>query len=223
MTPRAFARILDAINQFLACMLKKFFATAALALLMLSPVSVFAQTETVLDEPPIAAETTTFQQEPVSIEDFAQLTEENGFEQKTVLATIMAAMGAIFIIMIIPMLAIFVYMMVALIKIAQKTNTPNGWLVIIPFVLPFKLAKFAGLSYWYGLISLAYFPALFIHKTFAVVVALIILAFSTYLWMRVCERLAFSKWLGLLMIVPIANLVLPGVLAFSKNQAVDLA
>jgi len=204
-------------------MLKKFFATAALALLMLSPVSVFAQTEMVYDEP-IVVDTTAVQQEPVSLEDFGVLEEGPGIgNADSTLAAVMATMGVMLLIMVIPMIAVLVYMVIALIKIAQKTNTPNGWLVIIPFVYFFKLPKFAGLSYWYGLIFLAPLPFIFINDTLTTLVGLGAMAFSVYLWMRVCERLAFSKWLGLLMIVPIANLVLPGVLAFSKNQAVDLA
>jgi len=39
-----------------------------------------------------------------------------------------------------------------------------------------------------------------------------------YVWMCIVENLGRNKWLGLLMLVPIVNLVYIGVLAFSKEE-----
>jgi hypothetical protein len=36
--------------------------------------------------------------------------------------------------------------------------------------------------------------------------------------MCICENLGRNKWLGLLILVPIVSLILPGILAFSKNE-----
>lgn len=41
---------------------------------------------------------------------------------------------------------------------------------------------------------------------------------SVILWMQVCKNLGKPEWLGILIIVPVANLVLPGYLAFSKDE-----
>lgn len=198
-------------------MFKKFFATAALALFTLSPFSVLAQEQAT---------------EGVTYNEAAAFAQQNGFlnedgesladsnMQNTIYA-MMAGMGVVLLIILIPIVAVLVYLLVTFIKIAQKTHTPNGWLVITLFAIPFKVAKFAGLSYWFGLIAFASLPFYLIDERLVSIVALGVTGFFTYLWMRICKRLGFSQWLGLLMIVPIANPVLPGVLAFSKNQLVE--
>ena len=38
------------------------------------------------------------------------------------------------------------------------------------------------------------------------------------LWMSISENLGRNKWLGLLMLLPIANFIYIGVLAFSKGE-----
>lgn len=170
--------------------------------------------------------------EGVTYNEAAAFAQQNGFlnedgesladsnMQNTIYA-MMAGMGVVLLIILIPIVAVLVYLLVTFIKIAQKTHTPNGWLVITLFAIPFKVAKFAGLSYWFGLIAFASLPFYLIDERLVSIVALGVTGFFTYLWMRICKRLGFSQWLGLLMIVPIANLVLPGVLAFSKNQLVE--
>ena len=199
-------------------MLKKFFAKSALALLMLAPFSVSAQEQAI--EGVTYNEAAAFAQQNGFSDEGVGMLRTNAGAQNTIYA-MMAGMGVIFLIALIPMVAIFVYLLIAAIKIAQKTHTPNGWLVVTLFAIPFKIAKFAGLSYWYGLIAFASLPFYLIDERLASLVGLCAFGFSIYLWMRICKRLGFSQWLGLLMIIPIANLVLPGVLAFSKNQLVE--
>ncbi len=48
------------------------------------------------------------------------------------------------------------------------------------------------------------------------VVVLIVLAFWLYLWVRLVGKTGNNQWLGLLMIIPIANLILLIWLAFSE-------
>ncbi len=151
-----------------------------------------------------------------AIEPLAGLAQESEFVQKSLLSTVGAIGGMLFIILI-PVLALVVFAVIALMRIARKTDTPNGWLVVIPPVIPFKVAKFAGMSYWWGLI--VFIPVLsFGNEMLYAILAFASACFMVYLWMRICERLGFSKWLGLLMIVPIANLVLLGFLAFSHGS-----
>ncbi len=107
-------------------------------------------------------------------------------------------------------IAMYVYMAICLMKIAKKTNTPNGWLAWIPianFVLMVQIAK---KPLWWLFILLAPFVPVVGPIAMLVVVVLI--------WMAIAERVGKEKWLGILMIVPIANLILPGILAFSKME-----
>lgn len=41
---------------------------------------------------------------------------------------------------------------------------------------------------------------------------------GVYLWMCITENLGRNKWLGLLLLVPIAGFVWMGILAFSKSE-----
>ncbi len=43
-------------------------------------------------------------------------------------------------------------------------------------------------------------------------------AFVTYLWMCITHNVGKNRWLGLLMLVPVAMLVFPAYLAFSKYE-----
>lgn len=182
--------------------IKKYAVVASLALASFMPVLVHAQTAAVpgdLELQPIG-EAASLGQSPLDV------------------GTIFAAMGAIFLIALIPIIAIYIYLVVCMIYIAKKTNTPNGWLTIIPFVIPFKLSKFAGMSYWWGLLS--FLPILsFGNRPLYAIFMLVTVAIGIYWWVRICERLGQPKFLGLLMIVPVANLVLMGYLAFSNSTS----
>lgn len=97
----------------------------------------------------------------------------------------------------------YAYLAVCLMKIAQKTNTPNGWLAWIPIANIFLMLQIAGRSMWW--IILFFIP----------IVSLVI---SIIIWMDICEKTGKERWLGILMIVPLANIILPGYLAFSKSN-----
>jgi len=190
-------------------MFKKFLAAVSISSALLIPAMAFAQ-----EVVPTSASLDTLQ----NTASFG-----NVADQQAGLAAALGAMGFVLVLVAIPLLAVWVFAIVSMIKIAQKTNTPNGWLVIIPFVAPFKVAKFADYSYWWGAMSLLPLLGYMLNGKIMALFQLIVLGFFVYAFMRICERLGFSKWLGLLMIVPLANLVLLGILAFSKNQLVENA
>jgi Family of unknown function (DUF5684) len=97
-------------------------------------------------------------------------------------------------------LAAYVYMSLALQVIANKTNTPNGWLAWIPIANAFLLVMIAKKPLWWLLLFLI--P----------VVNLVILVM---LWMGVAEARNKPNWWGILIIVPVANLIVPGYLAWA--------
>jgi hypothetical protein len=98
-------------------------------------------------------------------------------------------------------IALYVYMGYSLMTIANKTKTPNNWFAWIPILNVFLMIKIAGKSYWW--ILLFFVPL-------ANIIALIML------WMEIAKRCNKPAWVGVLMIVPFANFVVPGYLAFSK-------
>lgn len=87
-----------------------------------------------------------------------------------------------------------------LMVIANKTNTPNGWMGFIPILNFYLMAQIGGRSIlWF---ILCFVPCVNI-------IAVI------YLWMGVAEARNKPSWLGILSIVPCANIVLPFYLAFT--------
>jgi len=98
---------------------------------------------------------------------------------------------------------IYFYSSLCLFLIAKKLDVPAAWLAWIPILQVWTFFQSAGKSLLW--ILLFFIP--FVNLIVAV-----------YLWMCIAENLGKNKWLGLLTLVPIANLILPAVLAFSKKE-----
>ena len=105
-------------------------------------------------------------------------------------------MGVFFLIA----LAFYVYMALALMTIAKKTNTENAWLAWIPIVNIFLMLNIAKKPLWWFILCLI---------PFVNIVIFIIL------WMAVAEARGKPSWWGILIIVPFVNLIVPGYLAWS--------
>jgi hypothetical protein len=95
----------------------------------------------------------------------------------------------------------YVYMGLTFSAIARKTRTEPTWLAWIPVANIYLLLKCAQMSPWWIL-------AFFVPLLNAVAM---IMAF----W-KVCERLHKPGALSLLLLVPLANIILLGYLAWSK-------
>ncbi|KPJ54570.1 hypothetical protein AMJ47_04135 [Parcubacteria bacterium DG_72] len=97
-------------------------------------------------------------------------------------------------------IGLYVYTSLVLMKIAKKTNTSNSWMAWIPILKHYLLCKISGKSIiWF---IMFFFP-------FINLVAMVVL------WAAVAEKRGRPAWWGVLMLVPIVNLVVRGVLAFS--------
>ena len=100
-------------------------------------------------------------------------------------------------------LAIYAYMAYTLQVIAKKTHMPNTWWAWVLILNIFLLVKIAEKSYWWVLWSL---------------IPIVNWVITAILWMRIAVRLGKPKWLGLLMLVPIANFIVMGYLAFTNEH-----
>lgn len=98
---------------------------------------------------------------------------------------------------------IYVYFALCLMKIANKTNTPNAWFAWIPILNVILMIQIARKPIWW--IILLFIP--FVN-----------IVISIILWMDMAKAVGKPNWLGILMIVPIANFIIPGYLAFSKSD-----
>lgn len=107
-------------------------------------------------------------------------------------------------------IVLYVYMALVLMKIAQRTNTPNGWLAWIPIANLYLMTQIAKVPWWSMLvILLAWIP---------VVGSLAMLGVMIWWWWKICEARNKPGWWSLLIIfIPIVNLILPGILAWGKD------
>lgn len=117
------------------------------------------------------------------------------------LVGIMAAFGMFFFIIAI---AFYVFFSLCLYLIAKKLNVPAPWTAWIPIVNIWTLVACAGKPAWW--LILCFIPVV----NFFVFI---------YLYMCITENLGKNKWLGLLMLVPLVNMVFLGWLAFSKPES----
>jgi hypothetical protein len=117
-----------------------------------------------------------------------------------------ALMGVMLIPTIVMGLGTYIYTSVAYMTIAKKLNHPNPWFAWVPILNFVLLLQLADMSPW--LVLLILIPG---------VNAIAMLILSVMTMMKICEKRGMDKNLGLLMLVPVANLVLPGLLAWKKD------
>lgn len=120
-------------------------------------------------------------------------------------AGIFGAMILIWLIAMVFALAVYIYFAFCLMKIANKTNTPNSWFAWIPILNVILMLQISQKPMWW----LIFF--------FIPILNILGIIFMVLMWMAIAERVGKPSWWGILMIVPIANLIVPGVLAFSKG------
>ena len=105
------------------------------------------------------------------------------------------------LIFLVLVLALYVYYSYSLQRIAVKTSTENGWMAWVPIFNVVLMCRIARKSLWY-----------FLGMLIPYVNILVLM----YIWGEMAGNLGRSKWIGVLMIVPVANLAVPGYLAFSE-------
>lgn len=118
---------------------------------------------------------------------------------------VFAMIGQFLMVFLLIALVMYVYMALAFMAMAKKTNTPNGWMAWVPILNIYLMVQIAGKPGWWFLLLLIPFVNF--------IVAII-------LYMAIAERCGKPSWMGLLVLVPIANIILPGLLAWSGDAVV---
>ena len=127
------------------------------------------------------------------------------------LGSLMALFAGILVFVIVFFIAIYIYMALALMAIAKRTGTPNGWLAWIPIANVYLMLQIAGISGWWTLGILATF--------IPVVGTLAVVAGSVYVYWMISEKVGRPGWWGILMILPIVNFIILGMLAWGNAGA----
>lgn len=101
---------------------------------------------------------------------------------------------------------LYIYSSFALMTIARKLEMENAWFAWIPILNLALLLKMGMQNPW--LVLLILIPG---------IGAFILAVLSVIAIMKVCEKRGYDKLFGLLSLVPVANLILLGVLAWGKK------
>jgi hypothetical protein len=112
-----------------------------------------------------------------------------------------AAFFAEFLWLFLCLIAVFyIYAAVCVMKIAEKTNTPDAWWAWVPILNVVLLIKIAGKPLWWILL---------------LIIPLVNLIILILVWIAVCEARQKSPALVIGLLLPVVNLVVLGYLAFS--------
>jgi len=97
-------------------------------------------------------------------------------------------------------LVFYIYSSLCLHKIANKTKTPFGWFAWLPILSILLMLMIAKKSFWWLILLL---------------IPLVSLVCIIIIWMEIAKMRNKPAWLGFLMMLPVANFLILGYLAFS--------
>jgi len=199
-------------------MFKKKFLSILLALssVVLLPSFAFAQMEETMPEDDEV--TIQIQEAQESIEETTEdwdyefnwddYEDEYDAEEIAAASTLLAGLGFVgFAISSLMGIATYVYTSLAYMKIAKKLNHPNPWFAWVPILNLILHLQLGGMTGWQ--ILLMFVP---IANIVVYIIAM----------MNICEKLGKEKLLGLLVLVPLANYILLGILAWGKDENVPV-
>jgi len=98
---------------------------------------------------------------------------------------------------------LYLYGSLCLYLIAKKLNVPAAWTAWIPILQIWAFFASAKQPLWMVLLFILPFVNAIV---------------GVYLWICITENLGRNKMLGLLMLIPVVNLIFLGFLAFSKEE-----
>ena len=119
-------------------------------------------------------------------------------------------------------LILYIYTAVCLMLIAQKTNTKYSWLAWIPIANVFLMAMIAQKPWWWALIIvLAYGIAASLLNGAAAwlgwIIYIVAIVLTLIIWVAICQARNKPGWWVILLLIPLVNIIILGVLAFSKK------
>lgn len=120
----------------------------------------------------------------------------------------LGAIAAFGMVAVVIAVVLYLFFAFALMTIAKKTKTQNGWLAFIPIANVYLMTQIAGLPAWYTLAILL--PIIPIVGSLAMMVAMV------YFWWKIAEKIGKPGWWSILLLIPIVNLVIIYLMAWGK-------
>lgn len=100
-------------------------------------------------------------------------------------------------------IGVYVYLSICLQVIGDRESVEHTWMAWIPVAHVFLMCRMVGASPWTMLLLLIPF---------------VNLGYYALLWMDVSRDMGRPSWWGMLIFMPVANLVVPGFLAFTEAE-----
>jgi len=116
------------------------------------------------------------------------------------------ALGGTFLVVF---LGMYVYVALVLQSIAKRLKHDNPWWAWIPILNIVQITDLVKMSRWWTLIILA--------SMVPFVGGLAMTAVMIWWWWIIAERLNYPGWYSLLLLIPIVNLIVLGMMAWSKR------
>jgi len=114
-----------------------------------------------------------------------------------------AIFAGVMIFTLIISLAFYIYIAIALMKIAKKAGVSNGWFAWVPILNVILMLQIARKPMWWLLMFF---------------IPVINIVFTVLVWMEIAKAVGKPEWWGILTIVPFVNIIVPGYLAFSDGN-----
>lgn len=191
--------------------MRKFLFSIILSLVVLVPLALVAT-------PALAQDSTTTSWDSY-YDDTYDYNWDYGYDNTTVPAevTFASILGLLFggvalVFSIVIGLGSYIYTSLALMKIAKRLNYENAWYAWVPILNIILMFKMGDQN-----------PTLLLLLLIPGIGAAIVGILSIIALMHICEKRGYDKALGLLSLVPLANYVLLGMLAWGKKENVAVA
>lgn len=138
---------------------------------------------------------------------FDEMVENKINEDSAVVAALGALFGSAFLVVVIIIsLASYVYFSLTLQKVANKLGMDNSWYAWVPILNTILFFRMGDKSPW--LILLALVP---------IVGGVVLTVITVIIMCTISEKRGYDRLLGLLSLVPIANVILWGILAWGDD------
>ncbi|MDY6905931.1 MAG: hypothetical protein SWH61_14740 [Thermodesulfobacteriota bacterium] len=111
----------------------------------------------------------------------------------------------------------YLFYCLCLYVIARKLSVPLAWLAWVPVAQIHPQVLAAGLPGWWTAVIIGAM-ALSVLPFVGFLLGLALLVVFIYLWMRISERVGVNQWLGLLILLPLVQIIYPVWLAFKNDD-----
>ncbi len=123
------------------------------------------------------------------------------------LSELLAVGGIFFVIMVLLGLGTYIYKSLAFSKIAEKLNYEKKWFAWVPILNTIMIFELGDQN-----------PMLLFLTLIPGIGGLIVMVFSIIAIMNIAEKRGFDKMLGLLTLVPVANIIVIGYMAWKEPK-----